>query len=72
MPRDTDDSIVSIAAALGYSSQTAFAARVQEANRRDPERLAQAHALAAIALQVRQSLWRSRSSDPLAHHGAYI
>jgi hypothetical protein len=29
-------------------------------------------ALAAIALQVRQSLWRNRSSDPLDHHGAHI
>ena len=26
MLRDTDDSVVSVAAALGYSSQTAFAA----------------------------------------------
>ena len=28
--------------------------------------------LAAIARQVWQSLWRSRSPDPLDHHGAYI
>jgi hypothetical protein len=32
----------------------------------------EAQALEAIALQVRQSLWRSRSSDPLDHHGARI
>ena len=57
MLRDTDASVVSVAAALGYSSQTAFAAAFQEADRRNPERLAQALALAAIALQVRQSLW---------------
>jgi hypothetical protein len=30
----------------------------------------EAHALAAIALQVRQSLWRSSRVDPLNHHGA--
>jgi hypothetical protein len=37
------------------------------AHLRSPERLAEPQALAAIALQVRQSLWRSRSSDPLDH-----
>ena len=42
---------------------------VQEAEKRDAERLA--HALGAIALQVGQSLWRSRSSDPVDHHGAH-
>ena len=44
---------------------------VQEADRRNPERLATAHAVAAIALQVRQSLWRSRSSGSLDHHGTH-
>ena len=38
---------------------------VQEADRRNPERLAEAHALAAIALQRRQSLWGSRRSGPV-------
>ena len=32
----------------------------------------EAQEIAAIALQVRQSLWRSRSSDPLDHHGACL
>jgi hypothetical protein len=41
-------------------------------NLRSPERLAEPQALAAIALQVRQSHWRSRSSDPPDHHGANI
>jgi len=36
------------------------------------DRFAEPRALAAIALQGRQSLWRSRSSDPLDHHGANI
>src|ERR1700754_1263147 len=35
-----------------------------------PERLAEAQELAAIALQVRQSLWRSHGFDRLDHHGA--
>src|SRR5207248_10079853 len=43
---------------------------VQEADRRDPERLAEADALAAISLQVRQSLWGSRVPHRLDHHGA--
>src|SRR5712691_9778173 len=30
----------------------------------------ESQASAAITLQVRQSLWRSRRSDPLDHHGA--
>jgi hypothetical protein len=38
-------------------------------NRRNPERLAEAHALAAIALQRRQSLWGSRKSSSIDHHG---
>jgi hypothetical protein len=38
----------------------------------NPERLAEAQSLAAIALQARQSLWRSRSSGPLFHHGVHI
>ena len=38
---------------------------VQEADRRNPERLAQARALAAIARQVRQSLWGRHSSGSL-------
>ena len=42
------------------------------ADLRGPERLAEPQALAAIALQVRQSLWRSRNSDPLDHHGTHI
>jgi hypothetical protein len=46
--------------------------RRSEADKRDAERLATAHALAAIALQIRQSLWRSRRSGPLDHHGAHI
>ncbi|MBB4397514.1 AraC-like DNA-binding protein [Bradyrhizobium sp. ERR14] len=70
MLRDSDDSIVSIAAALGYSSQTAFAVAFKKADRREPERLAQAQALAAIAMQPRQSLWRSGRFDPLDHHRA--
>ena len=41
---------------------------VQEADRRNPERLAEAHALAAIALQRRQSLWGSGRPDQLDHH----
>ena len=44
---------------------------VQEADRRNPERLATARALAAIALQARQSLWRSGRSGPLNHHGTH-
>ncbi len=49
-----------------------FRCGVQEADRRNPERLAKAHGLAAIALQIRQSLWGSRSSDPLDHrHGPH-
>jgi hypothetical protein len=36
------------------------------------ERLVEARALAAISLQVRQSLWGSHSSDPLDHHGTPI
>src|SRR5262245_27969475 len=43
--------------------------RRSEADKRDAERLATAYALSAIALQVWQSLWRSRRSDPLDHHG---
>ena len=49
-----------------------FRRGVSQADRRDAERLAEAQVLAAIALQVRQSLWRNRSSDPLDHHGAHI
>ncbi|MCK1512994.1 hypothetical protein IVB22_10475 [Bradyrhizobium sp. 190] len=41
-------------------------------NLRNPERLAEAQSLAAIALQARQSLWRTRNSGPLFHHGARI
>ena len=46
---------------------------VQEADRRNPERLAEAHALAAIALQRRQSLWGSHGFGPLEqdHRGAH-
>ena len=42
------------------------------ADLRSPERLAEPQALAAIVLQVRQSLWRSGGSHPLDHHGAHI
>ena len=64
MLRDTDD-----VGRLGRSGAwlrlpNRFRCGVQEADRRDPERLAEAHALAAIALQVRQSLWGSRRSGP--------
>src|SRR5712691_9603413 len=38
----------------------------------NPKRLAEAQASAAIARLARQSLGRSRSSDPLDHHGAHI
>ena len=41
---------------------------VQKADRRNPERLAEAQALAAIARQVRQSLWGSGRPDQLDHH----
>ena len=71
MLRDTDASIVSVAAALGYASQTAFAAAFRKLTGETPSDWRTAHALAAIALQVRQSLWRSRSSDPLDHRGAH-
>ena len=50
MLRDVDEAIVSIAAALGRSSQAAFVAAFQELTGQTPERLPQAHALAAIAL----------------------
>ena len=60
---DTDASVVSVAAALGYPSQTAFAA----VDRRNPKQLATAHALTAIALQARQSLWGSCTPEPLDH-----
>jgi hypothetical protein len=43
---------------------------VQRLAGRKPERLATPHALAAIALQVQQSLWRSCISGPLDHEGA--
>ena len=42
-----------------------FRRSLQENDRRNPERLAQAHALAAISQQVRQSLWGSRRLGPL-------
>ena len=43
---------------------------VQEADRRNPERLATARALAAIALQARQSLWGSHTPPrSLLHPG---
>ncbi len=70
MLRDTDASIVTVAAALGYASQTAFAAAFKKLIGRNSERLAEARALAAISLQVCQSLWGSRRSGPLEHHGA--
>src|SRR5207302_11171208 len=44
---------------------------VQETDRRNPERLATAHAVAAIALQVPQSLWRSCNSGPVNDQGAH-
>jgi AraC-like DNA-binding protein len=71
MLRDTDASISSVVAELGYASQTAFTAAVQETDRRNPERLAKAHAVAAIALKVPQSLWRSYSQRPLTYQGTH-
>ena len=65
MLRDTDASVVSVAAALGYASQTAFAAAFRKLTGETPSDWREAHALAAIALQVRQSLWGSRRSGPL-------
>lgn len=44
---------------------------VQRLAGRKPERLPTPHALAAIALQVQQSLWRSCISGPLDHEGAH-
>jgi len=41
----------------------------QIVNQKQP---ADAQTLAAIPQQVRQSLWRSRGSDRLDHHGAHI
>ncbi len=58
MLRDTDDPVVSIAAALGYSSQTAFAAAFRKLTGETPSEWRRRMTLAAIALQRRQSLWR--------------
>jgi AraC family transcriptional regulator len=56
MLRDTDASVVSVAAALGYGSQTAFAAAFRKLTSETP---ATARTLTAISLQVRQLLWSS-------------
>ncbi|WP_371073498.1 MULTISPECIES: helix-turn-helix domain-containing protein [unclassified Sinorhizobium] len=47
---ETDDLVVSIAAALDYPSQTAFAAAFRKLTGETPSDFAEAHALAAIAL----------------------
>src|SRR5207302_1324786 len=44
---------------------------VQEADRRNPKRLATTYAVAAISLQVPQSLWRSCNSGPVDDQGAH-
>ena len=49
MLRDTDASIASVAAELGYASQTAFAAAFRRSDRRNAERLAATRALATIS-----------------------
>ena len=49
----------------GRPASDARAARTCE-----PQAIAEAQTLAAIARQVRQSLWRSRSSVKLDHYGA--
>ena len=52
MLRDTDASVVSVAAALGYASQTAFAAAFRKLTGETPSDWRQARALAAISLDT--------------------
>ena len=57
---------LSIAAALGYSSQTVFATVFRKLTGEAPSDLAYARALAAIAMQLRQSRWGSGTFGSVA------
>ena len=70
MLRDTDASVVSVAGSPWLCLTNRLRCGVQKADRRNPERLAEARALTAISLQVRQSLWGSCKFGSLEHYGA--
>ena len=52
-------------------SRIAFAAAFKKLTGDSPGALAPLRAVAAIALQVRQSLWGGHGPNPLDHHGAH-
>jgi hypothetical protein len=73
MLRDTDAPVVSVANGAWLCVANRFRRGIQENDRRNPKRLAEAHTLAAISRQVRQSLWGSHRFGPLDkdHRGAH-
>jgi hypothetical protein len=75
MLRDTDASVVSIGAAFRHASQTAFAVAFKRLTG-DPRAIAMTSALAAIALQLDQSLCGTGSLvdniEPGVIHGGVV